>query len=74
MVFQSGAFVRFAERPRNIAFPLELNRGSPPKTWTLSLKTSRTSGSAEVLDNLPSDTFDWNEAAVAIARALAQNP
>jgi ABC-type transporter Mla maintaining outer membrane lipid asymmetry ATPase subunit MlaF len=75
MVFQSGALFDSLTVAENIAFPLE-KRGD----LTAEQKDARVSELAEMLevvdvaDNLPSELSTGMKRAVAIARALAQDP
>jgi phospholipid/cholesterol/gamma-HCH transport system ATP-binding protein len=75
MVFQSGALFDSLTVAENIAFPLE---GQPGLTdedidaYVMKLATMLEV--EEVLDKLPSELSTGMKRAVAIARALAQNP
>jgi phospholipid/cholesterol/gamma-HCH transport system ATP-binding protein len=75
MVFQSGALFDSLTVAENIAFPLE---GQPGLTdediSSYVLKLAKMLEVEEVLDKLPSELSTGTKRAVAIARALAQNP
>ena len=75
MVFQSGALFDSLSVAENIAFPLE---GQPGLTVedveAYVAKLSHMLEVEEVLDKLPSELSTGMKRAVAIARALAQNP
>ncbi len=75
MVFQSGALFDSLTVAENIAFPLENREG-----WTderVEARVAELSGMLEVsqiADKLPSEISTGTKRAVAIARALAENP
>jgi len=75
MVFQSGALFDSLSVAENIAFPLE---GQPGLTEedvdAYVMKLAKMLEVEEVLDKLPSELSTGMKRAVAIARALAQNP
>jgi phospholipid/cholesterol/gamma-HCH transport system ATP-binding protein len=75
MVFQSGALFDSLTVAENIAFPLEGQpglTGDDVKEYVKKLATMLEV--EEVLDKLPSELSTGMKRAVAIARALAQNP
>jgi phospholipid/cholesterol/gamma-HCH transport system ATP-binding protein len=75
MVFQSGALFDSLTVGENIAFPLELQPGLTEEdvdAYVLKLATELEVDG--VLDRLPSELSTGMKRAVAIARALAQNP
>jgi len=75
MVFQSGALFDSLTVAENIAFPLE---GQPGLTEddvdAYVSKLARMLEVDDVLDKIPSELSTGTKRAVAIARALAQNP
>jgi len=75
MVFQSGALFDSLTVAENIAFPLE---GQPGLTGEdidgYVLKLAKMLEVEEVLEKIPSELSTGMKRAVAIARALAQNP
>ncbi len=75
MVFQSGALFDSLTVGENIGFPME---GQPGLTYEdIELRTRELAEMLEVadeLDRLPSELSTGMKRAVAIARALAQNP
>jgi phospholipid/cholesterol/gamma-HCH transport system ATP-binding protein len=75
MVFQSGALFDSLSIAENIAFPLE---GQPGLTSedidAYVMKLAKMLEVEEVLEKLPSELSTGMKRAVAIARALAQNP
>ena len=75
MVFQSGALFDSLTVADNIAFPLEGQSGLTPDDIDAYVnKLARMLEVDEVLDKLPGELSTGNRRAVAIARALAQNP
>jgi len=75
MVFQSGALFDSLTIRENIAFPLEDQPGlTEADVDAYVLKLAEELEVAEVLDKLPSELSTGAKRAVAIARALAQNP
>jgi len=75
MVFQSGALFDSLTIRENIAFPLEDQPGlTEADVDAYVLKLAEELEVAEVLDKLPSELSTGSKRAVAIARALAQNP
>ena len=76
MVFQSGALFDSLTVAENIAFPLEKREG--PDRRSKKTRASRNSPrcwrSRNVADKLPSELSTGMKRAVAIARALAQDP
>ena len=75
MVFQSGALFDSLTVAENIAFPLEGEPGVTAEDIDAYVaKLARTLEVDEVLDKLPSELSTGMKRAVAIARALAQNP
>jgi len=75
MVFQSGALFDSLTVAENIAFPLE---GQPGLTdediGAYVLKLAKMLEVEEVMEKIPSELSTGTKRAVAIARALAQNP
>ncbi len=75
MVFQSGALFDSLTVRENMAFPLE---GQPGLTWDdideYVTKIANMLEVEDVLDKLPSELSTGMKRAVAIGRALAQNP
>jgi phospholipid/cholesterol/gamma-HCH transport system ATP-binding protein len=75
MVFQSGALFDSLSIRENIAFPL---MDQPGVTWedaeAYSEKLAKELEVEEVMDKVPSELSTGMKRAVAIARALAQNP
>jgi phospholipid/cholesterol/gamma-HCH transport system ATP-binding protein len=75
MVFQSGALFDSLTVAENIAFPLE---GQPGLTGedveAYVLKLAKMLEVEDVLEKIPSELSTGTKRAVAIARALAQNP
>jgi phospholipid/cholesterol/gamma-HCH transport system ATP-binding protein len=75
MVFQAGALFDSLTVAENIAFPLEGREG-----WTEERVEARVAELSEMLevsqiaDKLPSEISTGTKRAVAIARALAENP
>ena len=75
MVFQSGALFDSLTIRENIAFPLEDQPGlTAADVDAYVTKLAQELEVEEVLDKLPSELSTGNKRAVAIARALAQNP
>lgn len=75
MVFQSGALFDSLTVAENIAFPLEDQPGLTADDVDAYVeKLAHTLEVEEVLDKLPSELSTGMKRAVAIARALAQNP
>src|SRR5271154_401975 len=75
MVFQSGALFDSLTIAENIAFPLEGELGLTEEDIdAYVLKLAKMLEVEEVLDKLPSELSTGMKRAVAIARALAQNP
>jgi phospholipid/cholesterol/gamma-HCH transport system ATP-binding protein len=75
MVFQSGALFDSLTVADNIAFPLEGQPGLTPEDIDAYVdKLARVLEVDAVLDKLPGELSTGNRRAVAIARALAQNP
>jgi phospholipid/cholesterol/gamma-HCH transport system ATP-binding protein len=75
MVFQSGALFDSLTVADNIAFPLEDQPGLTPEDVDAYVgKLSRMLEVDGVLDKLPGELSTGMRRAVAIARALAQNP
>src|SRR5215471_17569454 len=75
MVFQSGALFDSLTVAENIAFPLEDQPGLTAEDVDAYVaKLANTLEVTEVLDRLPSELSTGMKRAVAIARALAQNP
>jgi phospholipid/cholesterol/gamma-HCH transport system ATP-binding protein len=75
MVFQSGALFDSLTVADNIAFPLEGQPGlTPDDIDAYVAKLARVLEVDEVLDKLPGELSTGMRRAVAIARALAQNP
>jgi phospholipid/cholesterol/gamma-HCH transport system ATP-binding protein len=75
MVFQSGALFDSLTVADNIAFPLEGQPGLTPEDIDAYVeKLSRMLEVDAVLDRLPGELSTGMRRAVAIARALAQNP
>ena len=75
MVFQSGALFDSLTVRDNIAFPLEGQPGLTPDDIDAYVgKLARMLEVDSVLDKLPGELSTGNRRAVAIARALAQNP
>jgi phospholipid/cholesterol/gamma-HCH transport system ATP-binding protein len=75
MVFQSGALFDSLTVAENIAFPLEGQPGLTDEDIAEYVKKLATMLEVEeVLDKLPSELSTGMKRAVAIARALAQNP
>ncbi len=75
MVFQSGALFDSLTVGENIAFPLEDQAGLTDEDIDqYVLKFAKMLEVEEVLDKLPSELSTGMKRAVAIARALAQNP
>ncbi len=75
MVFQSGALFDSLSVAENIAFPLEDQPGLTAEDVDAYVKKlAHTLEVEEVLDKLPSELSTGMKRAVAIARALAQNP
>ena len=75
MVFQSGALFDSLTVADNIAFPLEGQPGLTPDDIDAYVnKLAHVLEVNEVLDKLPGELSTGNRRAVAIARALAQNP
>jgi phospholipid/cholesterol/gamma-HCH transport system ATP-binding protein len=76
MVFQSGALFDSLTVAENVAFPL-LGRGGPEDPDEIDRKVRELLEMLEVsdlADRLPSDLSTGTKRAVAIARALAENP
>jgi phospholipid/cholesterol/gamma-HCH transport system ATP-binding protein len=75
MVFQSGALFDSLTVAENIAFPLEGQRGlTDEDIEAYVLKLAKMLEVEEVLEKLPSELSTGMKRAVAIGRALAQNP
>jgi phospholipid/cholesterol/gamma-HCH transport system ATP-binding protein len=75
MVFQSGALFDSLTVAENIAFPLEDQPGlTADDIDEYVMKFAKMLEVEEVLDKLPSELSTGMKRAVAIARALAQNP
>ena len=75
MVFQSGALFDSLTVAENIAFPLQEQPGITAEDLDAYVaKLANTLEVTEVLDRLPSELSTGMKRAVAIARALAQNP
>ena len=75
MVFQSGALFDSLTIGENIAFPLEDQPGlTAADIEAYVLKLAEELEVADVLEKLPSELSTGTKRAVAIARALAQNP
>jgi phospholipid/cholesterol/gamma-HCH transport system ATP-binding protein len=75
MVFQSGALFDSLTVRDNIAFPLEGQSGLTPDDIDAYVdKLAHVLEVDAVLDKLPGELSTGNRRAVAIARALAQNP
>jgi phospholipid/cholesterol/gamma-HCH transport system ATP-binding protein len=75
MVFQSGALFDSLTVEENIAFPMEDQPGlTADDTSAYVAKFAKMLEVEEVMDKLPSELSTGMKRAVAIARALAQNP
>jgi phospholipid/cholesterol/gamma-HCH transport system ATP-binding protein len=75
MVFQSGALFDSLTIAENIAFPLEKQPGLTEEDIDAYVaKLAKMLEVEEVLDKIPSELSTGMKRAVAIARALAQNP
>jgi len=75
MVFQSGALFDSLSVAENIAFPLEDVPGlTAEDVDAYVMKFAKMLEVEDVLDKLPSELSTGTKRAVAIARALAQNP
>jgi len=75
MVFQSGALFDSLTVAENIAFPLQDEPGlTEDDIDAYVMKLAKTLEVEEVLDKIPSELSTGMKRAVAIARALAQNP
>jgi phospholipid/cholesterol/gamma-HCH transport system ATP-binding protein len=75
MVFQSGALFDSLTVAENVAFPLEDEPGlTAEDVDAYVMKFAKMLEVEEVLDKLPSELSTGTKRAVAIARALAQNP
>src|SRR5215472_10863754 len=75
MVFQSGALFDSLTVAENIAFPLEGQPGlTEDDVEAYVLKLAHMLEVEDVLDKIPSELSTGTKRAVAIARALAQNP
>jgi len=75
MVFQSGALFDSLTVAENIAFPMEDQPGLTDEDIAeYVMKFAKMLEVEEVLDKLPSELSTGMKRAVAIARALAQNP
>ena len=75
MVFQSGALFDSLSVGENIAFPLEGHPGlTDEEVDAHVLKLAKMLEVEEVLEKIPSELSTGMKRAVAIARALAQNP
>jgi phospholipid/cholesterol/gamma-HCH transport system ATP-binding protein len=75
MVFQSGALFDSLTIAENIAFPLEQQPGLTDEDINAYVtKLAHMLEVEEVLDKIPSELSTGMKRAVAIARALAQNP
>jgi phospholipid/cholesterol/gamma-HCH transport system ATP-binding protein len=75
MVFQSGALFDSLTVAENIAFPLERQSGlTEEDVDAYVLKLAKMLEVEDVLEKIPSELSTGMKRAVAIARALAQNP
>jgi phospholipid/cholesterol/gamma-HCH transport system ATP-binding protein len=75
MVFQSGALFDSLTVAENIAFPLEGQPGlTDEDVHAYVMKLAKTLEVEDVLEKIPSELSTGMKRAVAIARALAQNP
>jgi phospholipid/cholesterol/gamma-HCH transport system ATP-binding protein len=75
MVFQSGALFDSLTVEENIAFPLETQSGLTDEDVSAYVaKLAHMLEVEEVMDKIPSELSTGMKRAVAIARALAQNP
>jgi len=75
MVFQSGALFDSLTVAENIAFPLERQPGlTEEDVDAYVLKLAKMLEVEDVLEKIPSELSTGTKRAVAIARALAQNP
>lgn len=75
MVFQSGALFDSRTVAENIAFPLEGREDQTPEQIEARVnELAEMLEVAEVLDKLPAEISTGTKRAVAIARALAQDP
>ena len=75
MVFQSGALFDSLTVEENIAFPLETQAGLTDEDVTAYVaKLAHMLEVEDVMDKIPSELSTGMKRAVAIARALAQNP
>ncbi len=75
MVFQSGALLDSLTVAENIAFPMEDQAGLTDEDIDeYVMKLAKMLEVEDVLDKLPSELSTGTKRAVAIARALAQNP
>jgi len=75
MVFQSGALFDSLTIRENIAFPLDNRKDlSPEQIGTRVAELAEMLEIGDVLDRLPSELSTGTKRAVAIARALAQDP
>src|SRR5215813_7900964 len=75
MVFQSGALFDSLSVGENIAYPLEGQPGLTEEDVDAYItKLARELEVEDVLDKIPSELSTGMKRAVAIARALAQNP
>lgn len=75
MVFQSGALFDFQPIGENIAFPLEGREDKTPEEIEARVnELAEMLEVTEVLDKLPAEVSTGTKRAVAIARALAQDP
>jgi len=75
MVFQSGALFDSLSVRENIAFPLsDLPGVTPDDVDAYTDKLAKELEVEDVLDKIPSELSTGTKRAVAIARALAQNP
>lgn len=75
MVFQSGALFDSLTIRENIAFPLDDRKDlSPEQIDTRVTELAEMLEISDVLDRLPSELSTGTKRAVAIARALAQDP
>ncbi len=75
MVFQSGALFDSLTIRENIAFPLDNRKDlSPEQIDTRVAELAEMLEIGDVLDRLPSELSTGTKRAVAIARALAQDP
>ncbi len=74
MVFQSGALFDSLSVAENIAFPMDARGDDPARIESRVRELMDTLEVAEFADKLPSELSTGMKRAVAIARALAQDP